>query len=495
MFSATEMEGDRAEKLISTFQIVRFPNDVCIGSNSRNGTCYTSAECSDKSGTSSGSCADGFGVCCTFLITACGSASSENITYWTDPTTAITYGTCGLTINAMNDDICQLRLDFTTFSITGPSTHSVATQISRRLGHPVGDIATAQVGVGSTYASVCRLDQFNVQGASPSSDPPVVCGSLLANTHMYVEADIDRGNYLNFHFSDTADSSTTDILGRGITTLASVRDWDITITQIECTSLTLPPVGCTQFFYGSGVAVLNSFNWKSTTVATTNMHLGQQHQRMCIRRERGYCIGCFATGASEFNVSGRANGNYHYTFVGGCGGYATTGASNALAMGIIGLEAPQTAAMGLATDGWSQAGFDAIIIPGAFGPANEADTVGKYAAADFTATNIAQTLYSSTTNLMPMPLPPMICGSGAGIGVGGGLLNEIAYEGVTTDDNNHVEGSAINLTICTRNVPFSVEFISDDVDGLGSSLLDSEVASTTQASNQGFVLYHKQLTC
>jgi hypothetical protein len=89
----------------------------------------------------------------------------------------------------------------------------------------------------------------------------------------------------------------------------------------------------------------------------------------------------------------------------------------------------------------------------------------------------------------------MICGSGAGIGVGGGLLNEIAYEGVTTDDNNHVEGSAINLTICTRNVPFSVEFISDDVDGLGSSLLDSEVASTTQASNQGFVLYHKQLTC
>merc|ERR1712150_443442 len=76
----------RKEKLISTFQIVRFPNDVCVGSNSRNGTCYTSAECSDKDGTSSGSCADGFGVCCTFVIATCGSSSSENNTYWTQPT-------------------------------------------------------------------------------------------------------------------------------------------------------------------------------------------------------------------------------------------------------------------------------------------------------------------------------------------------------------------------------------------------------------------------
>ena len=31
---------------------------------------YFSAECSDKSGTSSGSCADGFGVCCTCKILA-----------------------------------------------------------------------------------------------------------------------------------------------------------------------------------------------------------------------------------------------------------------------------------------------------------------------------------------------------------------------------------------------------------------------------------------
>merc|ERR1712018_593597 len=48
-----EEQKSRDEKLISTFQIVRFPNDPCVGSNSRNGTCYTSQECSDKAGTSS----------------------------------------------------------------------------------------------------------------------------------------------------------------------------------------------------------------------------------------------------------------------------------------------------------------------------------------------------------------------------------------------------------------------------------------------------------
>merc|ERR1719211_551915 len=128
---------ERDEKLISTFQIVRFPNDVCVGSNSRNGTCYTSAECSDKSGTSSGSCADGFGVCCTFLTTSCGSSSSENITYWT--TASITTGdltSCGLTVCPVNTDICSLRLDFTTFVITGPNTISNLIATRRKFGTP-----------------------------------------------------------------------------------------------------------------------------------------------------------------------------------------------------------------------------------------------------------------------------------------------------------------------------------------------------------------------
>ncbi len=42
-----------------------FPNAACSGSGTKNGTCYTQAECSSLGGTNAGSCASGFGVCCT----------------------------------------------------------------------------------------------------------------------------------------------------------------------------------------------------------------------------------------------------------------------------------------------------------------------------------------------------------------------------------------------------------------------------------------------
>ena len=105
---------------------------------------YFSQECSSKDGTSAGSCADGFGVCCTckyttpniskierkcillyiyiyiYIYTAityiqsvlvvfdtCGKTSSENLTVWTQPTT-VSDGTCSLTI-CPNEDICSVR--------------------------------------------------------------------------------------------------------------------------------------------------------------------------------------------------------------------------------------------------------------------------------------------------------------------------------------------------------------------------------------------------
>lgn len=57
-----------------------FPNDPCPGTNSRNGTCYTAAECSSRGGTNSGSCANSFGVCCTCKHIA--STSSNIFTLW-----------------------------------------------------------------------------------------------------------------------------------------------------------------------------------------------------------------------------------------------------------------------------------------------------------------------------------------------------------------------------------------------------------------------------
>jgi len=55
---------DGAGKL-AIFQVVKFPNIPCeVTGGTKNGTCYTSEECSDRGGVSDGSCADGYGVCC-----------------------------------------------------------------------------------------------------------------------------------------------------------------------------------------------------------------------------------------------------------------------------------------------------------------------------------------------------------------------------------------------------------------------------------------------
>ena len=46
----------------------RFANTGCIGSGSKNGTCYTTSECAEKSGVAAGTCAQGYGVCCVCEI-------------------------------------------------------------------------------------------------------------------------------------------------------------------------------------------------------------------------------------------------------------------------------------------------------------------------------------------------------------------------------------------------------------------------------------------
>ena len=77
------------------------------GSLYRNGTCYTSSECSNRGGQTAGSCAAGyfifnlkkswydnwmilfhiyrFGVCCVFLISETGKSVNENCTYIRNP--------------------------------------------------------------------------------------------------------------------------------------------------------------------------------------------------------------------------------------------------------------------------------------------------------------------------------------------------------------------------------------------------------------------------
>lgn len=488
---------ERGEKLISTFQIVRFPNDVCVGSNSRNGTCYTSAECSDKDGTSSGSCADGFGVCCTFVISTCGSSASENITYWTSPS-SVSSGTCKLTVCPMSDDICSIRLDLTTFVITGPSTRTVA-EINRRFGQTAGvfDTATGTNSIeyiGSTQATTCQADIFTVQGASPSSTPPAVCGTLTGQ-HMYVEADADRCNAFTFSLAASAPAVTLTN-SFGIATLAS-RSWDITATQIECTSLTLPPPGCTQYFWSSPTAATYTLKSANLLTSGTSTHLGNQHDRFCFRRERGKCTGCFYTSAANFAVSGVPVAGeieiaQHHTAPGGCCGYGTTIGS--LFGALLAEQKNEQGLGGLTADDEAfNYGFDCIIIPGAMGAVQIANEGAPQATQ--TATTKAQILKDSTN--MPQPWPPQICGNLAGIGIGATLIEE-ATMGVgmyvdETDSPASEYGDEENLTVCTKATPFVLEFMSDDLEGIGGESTAREYAQIT--TNRGFQLYHNQIDC
>merc|ERR1712038_723204 len=88
------------------FQIVKFKNDPCEATT-KNGTCYTASECEQRGGVNAGSCAQGYGVCCTFSA-GCGQTYSENCTYF--DSSSPTAGTCAATVCKCHGNICQMRL-------------------------------------------------------------------------------------------------------------------------------------------------------------------------------------------------------------------------------------------------------------------------------------------------------------------------------------------------------------------------------------------------
>ena len=140
--------------VFSLFSIVTFKNDGCASTNNgRNGTCYTSSECRDKSGSAQGNCAAGFGVCCVFVLSTTGEIS-ENCSYIQNPSYPSVYGdTTSLTytIKKCSSEVCSVRLDFDSFTIQGPA-------------------ATNEPDNGHNC-----VDSFVVTGTSGLSTP-VICG-------------------------------------------------------------------------------------------------------------------------------------------------------------------------------------------------------------------------------------------------------------------------------------------------------------------------------
>ncbi|XP_025423759.1 uncharacterized protein LOC112693075 [Sipha flava] len=237
--SKLQSTSKKQNRLLSLFTIVKFDNEPCYSSSGDSGICMTSAECYQNRGVPIGSCANSYGVCCLSLST-CGQTIRENGTYFVNagyPDGLNATGTCQVTIHKTSPHICQFKLDFERFSITGPE--------------PVNH--------------QCDNDQFIVSGSNPV---PVICG-LNTGSHMYVDAG----------------TGTSPIILTMVTSgIIFRRNWKIKVSQIPCDSTTKAETGCLQYYTGISGTV-KSFNYESFS----GLHLSNQDYTICLRTERNFC--------------------------------------------------------------------------------------------------------------------------------------------------------------------------------------------------------------
>jgi len=318
LFYSALANNDKQPKNIGIFNVVRFPNAACVGSNANMGTCYTAEECEDNSGTASGSCADGYGVCCIFSIN-CGGKSSQNLTMFMSNN--VETGACSGEICKVNTDIVQLRLDFTSFVLSNPAA-GLATSFALLNGIP------DPTGASTLFYSIngqCNSDSFTIS-APGSVGSPEICG-VNTGDHMYIDAS-DSCNKLTFQ----------------IGSVVFTRQWNIKVTQYAMDFSNKAPKGCLQYhFAGDGnddgdldPTVIRSFNWNGGN----GRHLANQDYNICVRREASIGRICYSQDAASFlndflisegavgdtAVTGNNVGKgLHGISSGFCGGYGPSG--------------------------------------------------------------------------------------------------------------------------------------------------------------------------
>ncbi|XP_050684030.1 uncharacterized protein LOC126978945 [Leptidea sinapis] len=236
----TRFWPQRDSRFLSLFTVVTFPNGGCAGASGDNGTCMTARECSQRGGSANGYCANGFGLCCIFMI-SCGSTTAENGTYFVNSGYPSPYdgtGSCELTVIKSHPDVCQIRLDFDRFTIAGPEKSN----------------------------HVCNQDQFIVSGGNPV---PAICGVNQGN-HMYIDAGVGTTNPVKL-----------TIVTSGI---SFERTWKVKVTQIPCSTIYKADEGCLQYYTGVS-GQLRSFNYDPAF----GRQLSNQDYGICVRMERNFC--------------------------------------------------------------------------------------------------------------------------------------------------------------------------------------------------------------
>lgn len=274
-----DTEKTKGGKQLSIFNVVRFPNENCVGAGSLNGTCYTASECTSLSGTASGGCASSFGVCCVFSL-SCGATTSANTSYAQISSFSTTSDTdpCTYTYCKNNEDICKLRIDYESMVLAGPET-------------------TDTTYINGINMGRCNTDTLTVAvpGYNP---PPIVCG-YNTGQHMWVPASDDCVT-INIDV-DTATSGTT-------------RSWNIKVSQFECGNLRAPEENCLQYHTATS-GTIASFNYDTTKTSNlktelyTQYHLADQYYDICIRRARSNCAVCYSPEVIHSATAGTTEGS------------------------------------------------------------------------------------------------------------------------------------------------------------------------------------------
>ena len=156
-----------------------------------------------RGGEAAGSCAGGFGTCCTFA-SECNTETSQNGTVFASP--ASLSSVCSLMIKPMHDNICQIRLDLENFVLADPD-----------------------------ISGVCRTDYMQVTGGVANSGGiPTICGS-------------NSGQHLIYSAIPNFPARLSVVVDNQV---AYSRQWKIRITQYTCDSVDRAPEGCLQYITG-----------------------------------------------------------------------------------------------------------------------------------------------------------------------------------------------------------------------------------------------------
>jgi len=254
----------RDEKAFSLFSVVNFPNLECTTQmTDMKGICVTAEECSGRSGTASGNCASGFGVCCFTTVDSLTGTIVNNMTYLVNPgwpsahaevTTALNYQ---YTIQS-DANIAAIRLDYQTGIFRQPNVQT---------GVCANDIVTT-------------VEALNTVGGGHT-----LCG-VLTGEHMYLD-----------NTQGTANAANTISIALDVNAFA--RSWKILIRFIESGNPGIQgrASGCLQWFTDA-TGIVSSFNHDNAGALGA---MNDDTYRVCIRpvANRGCVVWREAGGAVD----------------------------------------------------------------------------------------------------------------------------------------------------------------------------------------------------